>query len=329
MGQLSIQIELTDKDLARALAEGLGLVGGMDVRLRGRQAKDRADAKVDMMWTDRQGQGETIPSAGLQVGFADRRSEESLEHPPYRLYPYEDVRLLKAKILFLLGLASSSRLTTKKTLLFLFLSDSGGTGVSSLALAAGKMLHRLYGGKALYINLTPFPQRDVIEGGGNPGDESGFKRLLYALMAGRQVDLNGVVRGDDELDVVAGPDFNKDWLLFRPPYLEKLQTLAAKEGYAYLLVDVGDFLHSEMVAFFPVADALFFVTRDGHPAPDRSMRGAIRVANGIGEEEEEEEGIFSVPCFEGDVDRRLDTDYGTQVARLLYSIAPLIYRSKG
>lgn len=207
----------------------------------------------------------------------------------------------------------------------LFLSDQGGAGCTSLAISSAVALRRMYGGKALYLSLNPFNRglklllRNKIE----QGEGYGFITWLYGLKKGKIPPAGMVIKGGDEIDIIDVPIFNKNWFFFKSEDMDPLLMMAEQEGYRWMIVDAGNAVTRETIKLTGMADEVLFVTKDGHEPVGMEVNSCVKIANGVDEDFEESPGVHIIPFSPYIGNNALETEYGTEVERMLYELGGL------
>lgn len=179
MALIKAGIFLKDRIFAEALAEGLSRQAG-PIRFYLLSAFEEGDfcdlilAEPD--W-DRDegvfGESDRESSYCGIVELVGQPGEENLfGKPPYRIYRYKESPNLLNDLLFVYFEMTGRSLENHgdaKCRTIVFLSECGGCGATSIALASARMLYQIYGSRVLYLNLCPLNDTGVIKSEGKNG----------------------------------------------------------------------------------------------------------------------------------------------------------------
>lgn len=166
--------------------------------------------------------------------------------PPYMIYRYRESTGLVNELLYifykLTGKVVEHRGSAGMQLL-VFLSDSGGSGTTSAALAILTMLYRIYGVRCLYMNLCPLDDSaKYLEEGG----EESLLRLLYYLDQDRDFPIESFITNTEELDYISTGPINTCFSEMNPSLmLRLLHKVKNLKKYGFVAVDIGNFLSKE------------------------------------------------------------------------------------
>ena len=156
------------------------------------------------------------------------------------LFRYEDSRMLSrylSEILFRVTghITEYRRDLTLRTLCFM--QCTGGSGATSLALAAAKMFQVIYGKRCLYMNMQ------TVNDSWNFFRMTGvtsFNRFLYLLDRHEDIPLGSFLTEGDYCDMLTMPALNPAIEDLNREKLHKIMDILGKTGkYDYALMDLG------------------------------------------------------------------------------------------
>lgn len=282
MALIKAGIFLKDRIFAEALAEGLSRQAG-PIRFYLLSAFEEGDfcdlilAEPD--WDRDEGVFGGSDRESSYCGIVElvrQPGEENLfGKPPYRIYRYKESPNLLNDLLFVYFEMTGRSLENHgdaKCRTIVFLSECGGCGATSIALASARMLYQIYGSRVLYLNLCPLNDTEDDKAGRESGR---FVKLLYYLQENRDFPVSSFITEEEELDCVntgiVNGYFNEMKPLFMQRFLEKIGRLGK---YDFLFLDIGNHLSRENKNLISGAECTVLVS-DGERRCSGKYRKAI------------------------------------------------------
>ena len=200
--------------------------------------------------------------------------------PPYRVYRYKESDHLINDLLFVYFNLTGKNLEfigNTKCKLLAFASVAGGCGCTATALSVGQMLHRMYGGKCLYLNLCPIDdsKKYLPEAGSD-----GLRNLLYYLDVGKDFPLASFIVQTDRVDAIRTSQINAyfdelDLKLLRR-LLKKIDDLGQ---YSFLILDMSNHLSRSNKQLLTQASQIILMYQEQEMVPENyfdDLIGEIR-----------------------------------------------------
>lgn len=270
MESIKVGISLSDKDFARALARGLA---GECRKMSFYQMNSTKNTiGVDLILTDKNSCGSHI----VQL-VDDPDDEEFQEGCRFRIFKYRESSDFVRTLLLAHYQYSGKILRYKEhrqTRLIAAVSAAGGSGTTSVSLAACRSLRRLYGKRCLYLNLSP-----VNDAGKYLNMSSGqhLLKLLYALSEEKDFPPEAFVTKGEDFDYISTGILNTYSEEMNPEILQRFLKRMEESGvYDILLVDIGNILsrrNKELLAF---ADLVLFIWREDYRLPGKYLEEITR-----------------------------------------------------
>lgn len=253
MALIKAGIFLKDRIFAEAFAEGLSRQAG-PIRFYLLSAFEEGNFCDLILAEPDWDRGECMFGEGVSessrcgiVELVRQPGEENLfGKPPYRIYRYKESPNLLNDLLFVYFKMTGRSLENygdAKCRIIVFLSECGGCGATSIALASARMLYQIYGSRVLYLNLCPLNDT----GDDKDGRESGrFVKLLYYLQQNREFPISSFITEEEELDCVDTGIVNGYFNEMKPLYMQRLLEKIGRLGkYDFLFLDIGNHLSRE------------------------------------------------------------------------------------
>lgn len=254
MEHLNVGLILKDKTYAAALARGLS-----------RESRNMNFTVID----------KTVTECGLYL--TDSRRRRSLCAPVIvlsetpdddEIFIYEDCRVFVDRMIYLYyvmtGRIAEFRGNSSFRLV-VFAQACGGSGTTSTALAAARMLNTIYGSRCLYLNICPFDdsRKYIAEQEG-----AGIVKLLYHLKKEYDFPMGSFVQEAEGISVFVTHAVNKYAMELTGEMFNRLLAEVNRTGsYDYLFVDAGNYWSRENLAVLGCADCVVVVSgekRRGH-----------------------------------------------------------------
>ena len=210
------------------------------------------------------------------VELVRRPGEENLfGKPPYRIYRYKESPNLLNDLLFVYFKMTGRSLENHgdaKCRTTVFLSECGGCGATSIALASARMLYQIYGSRVLYLNLCPLNDTGTDS---YAGDNRSFVKLLYYLQQNRDFPISSFITEEEEMDYVNTGAVNGYFNEMKPLFLQRFQEKIGRLGkYDFLFLDIGNHLSRENKKLISAAECTVLVS-DGQRKRSGKYREAI------------------------------------------------------
>ena len=310
----------------------------LDVIITDEKLSDNFEKGKLLVLTDGMTSGNSEDSSGVE----DDETEGNTDSDIHRIYRYEDRRKIVSRIAYILfkrtgrisGLGAGRR-----HFMTAFVSASGGSGTTSLAIACAGMLDIIYGRKTLYMNLKSLDDSaryfGVEKGGGR-------LRLMYHLNRGVEFPIQEFIVPGEHVDRVSpSPPGRPGSDLTAAVYSNFNDSIEKLGRYDGLFLDIGTDLSDRNLFVMSQCDAVVLVERGmthsgtGFSADMAEMiesrcsgTGLIRVSvggNATGIEEHEwitiSEDPESFTLENGRIRINLNGRYGAETAVLAGKIA--------
>lgn len=248
--------------------------------------------------------------------------------PPYQVYRYRESQNLINDLLFiyfqLTGKSPDIAGQVHATLVT-FLSASGGCGTTSTALAAARMLYRIYGAKSLYLNLCPLNDAGKYL---TDGCRTSLLKLLYYLDQEKPFPLESFITESEEVDYVDTETINTFFDEMKPSLMRRfLQKVDESGVYDFVIVDVGNHLSRENKKILGYTDLAVFLTDGERKLPvvyqnriteeicKRLEKGRLIAVENFAPDTsaEDTDGKFFIEK-ETDGEIRLEKNYGVEIS---------------
>ena len=251
MESIRVAVCIRDDAFAVALARGLARESrNMQIRVgetRGSQLILYDTASVP----------DPIPEHGVILS----KDQGSCDYSKRTLFLYEDSRVLVNQLIYiyfdLTGRMAEYRHQLQSKVIA-FASLSGGAGVTSLAVAAGRMFDLIYGSRCLYLNLKPFDDScRYLE----RNDDGSLMKLLFHLERSDEVPLKAFIREGEGVDLLMTNAWNQHVQDLTEERMERLLSQIDDLGcYRYVLLDIGNHLSRQNMERIRTCDCLVLVT---------------------------------------------------------------------
>lgn len=220
------------------------------------------------------------------IFLAKSRSEENFTgDPPFSVYRYKESDSLIQNLFFiyfrLTGKVISHR-GNRRTKVLAFTSVTGGCGTTSLSVATGLMLKKLYGCRSIYVNLCPLNDgRKYLHG----ADGENLLKMLYYLREKREFPVEALITETEDCDYIGTGLFNSyfDRLesALLPDFLGKIEELSK---YDFLILDMGNHFCANNKAVLRETDAVILISRADMRLPELYVREFSEKIAGLAEE---------------------------------------------
>ncbi len=248
MGRIKAVLSIKDQDYVDAFIRAVSLEsGGFTFYISDGENEKNFDA--DLVIADYENdtllKTHSFSSASqkcLNVYMSVRYEDESLFEEPYILYKYDEAGIIISKLRFLLGLGPFVDESREKCLTISVISEEGGIGTSTFALGLAKMLDVVFDKKSLYVSLSPVNRCKSF---GNIFEEKeeyeiSFSKAVYGLKVKKAIPVSAVIAEKDGLRFFKTPVFSRHAESFSLDVSNSLCRLAAKEGYKFIIYDIGN-----------------------------------------------------------------------------------------
>lgn len=313
MAIITVGILSEDMNYGKALAKGLSREASpmeffvMDKNSWDSQSGLDIASDLDMVLTDMDICGENI------IRLMDTPQCENIYgESPFAVFRYKKSRSLINDLLFVYFKLTGKRVECKNdegARIIAFGGMSGGAGTTSTAIATAIMMHRLYGKRSIYLNVSPLDDSMKYLGANQATD---IVKLLYYLESDPEGDMNIPVESFineycEGLDYLSSSLFgitlnsaSQDTLM---RLLGKIQDLGK---YECVIVDMGTSLTKFNSPISTIFDKVILTERvDKAAAPWFTENISPRATHIYGEE-----NLFHINTFFGPID--YDRDYQSQ-----------------
>ncbi len=246
------------------------------------------------------------------------------------IYAYEGARETAARLAILAGDASGERIRLgeedEMPEIVSVISQRGGAGASSIALAISSLIPVMYGEKALYINYGPFGRKageDAVTGGVSPE----LNRLLYYMAGGREFSLEPFIEEERGWGLLKTGGFNTRYSSLTADFLKIIGRKAGDEwGASYIIVDVGTRLDKNSMDILKMSAAVVEISCEEEDFffDDISGRAEIRDSMYIrilnrwkGQWSDERDGTVYVSDYGRLTEESVDTGFGTEAGAVV------------
>ncbi len=320
MEAIRVGVYMEDIYHAEAISTALNYLGGFEAHgLNKDDSTDECDILAVQDATGTECFGYDKP----HVRIVFEKDKEDLNSLPISIYMSQSVKVLAEALSYSLGrksIYSASSRDSEKVRVIVAASDRGGSGVTTMSVALGRCLYRLFEERALYLSLSPYNGTALnLLSLSEKNDESkgSFVRLIYGIQHEKEHLIQASIAECKDIDAVKMPSVNIDCGVISEDEIAYLAAKAYELGYAYLLIDIGNQFDYNKKRIIENAFCLVSVNSD------RKMtigsRRTISVSNAISKYKEgSSDADILIPFAEEISSRSLDGDFGRAVNKIAF-----------
>ncbi len=257
------------------------------------------------------------------IRIVSDKLKEDMNSSPIRIHMAQNVKVLAEGLAYSLGRKSIYQDTARdseKARVIVVSSDKGGVGVTTLSVALGRCLYRLFEERALYLSLSPYNSAALsLLSLSEKADEyrGSFVRLIYGIQSGKDYLIQASIAEGQDIDAVKIPAVNIDCAAISECELERLAEKAAKLGYAYILIDMGN--QFDDIKKRIIENAFCLISVNSGVKYQSGARRSIYVSNTVSKSHETFFDADAVIPFDDEISSNLlDNDFGRTVNKIAF-----------